>query len=135
LQHRVYLAGPIESAGGNMNEPLFDYAAKKLRAKGCEVLNPWDLMRELIGPLSKILAMSKEERKAVRRGLLAKELVWIINNATVVALLPDWQKSPGATAEHATAVALGIPIFELPSSVSLMQDEDIALDVDLPAVA
>lgn len=117
-----------------MNEPLFDFVAAQLRKQGCEVLNPWDLTRELIGPLSKLLAMSKEERRATRRGLLAKELVWIINNATVVALLPGWQKSPGATAEHATAVALGIPVFELPDSVSLMQG-DVTLDVDLPAVA
>jgi hypothetical protein len=127
---KCYIAGPIESVGGNMNEPLFDFVAKKLREQGCEVMNPWELTRELIGPRSKLEAMSKEERKKTRRGLLAKELAWIVNNADAVLMLPGWEKSPGATAEHATAMALNIPVHELPANVSLMQD-DIA--VDLPA--
>ena len=126
---RVYIAGPMESVGGNMNEPLFDFVAKKLRASGCEVMNPAELTRELIGPISKLMAMSKEERKATRRGLLAKELVWIVNNATTVVMLPGWERSPGATAERATALALNIPVHELPANVSLMQ-EDVSLDAD-----
>ena len=129
--YKIYLAGPIESAGGNMNEPLFDFVTKNLRAQGCEVFNPWELTRELVGPLSAIQAMSKEERRALRKGLLAKELVWIINNANVVVLLPGWEASPGATAEHACAVALGIPTHVLPDSVSLMQD-NVVFDIDVP---
>jgi len=130
---RVYVAGPMESVGGNMNEPLFDFVAKRLRDSGCEVMNPAELTRELIGPISKLLAMSKEQRKETRKGLLAKELVWIINNATTVVMLPGWERSPGATAERATALALGIPVHELPANVSLMQ-EDVSLDADGEAV-
>jgi hypothetical protein len=132
----IYIGGGMESVGGNWNEPLFDHVAKKLRARGYNVLNPWDLTRELIGPLPKLLAMSKEEQKKTRKGLLAKELVWIINNADRVVLLPDWRRSPGATAEHAVATALNIPTYELPDSVSLMQDDvDITLDIDEPTAA
>jgi hypothetical protein len=130
----VYVAGAMESVGGNMNEPLFDFVTKQLREKGCFVMNPAELTRELIGPISKLMAMSKEERKKTRKGLLAKELSWIINNADKVVLLPGWEKSPGATAERATALAMGIPVHELPADVSLMQDS-VAIDIDQPTAA
>ncbi len=126
----VYVAGPMESVGGNMNEPLFDYVTKQLRAGGCTVMNPAELTRELIGPISKLLAMSKAERKETRKGLLAKELKWIIDNADRVVLLPGWEKSPGATAERATALAMGIPVHELPDEVSLMQ-ENVGIEIDV----
>ena len=125
----IYVAGGMESVGGNMNEPLFDYVTKQLRAKGCTVMNPAELTRELIGPIAKLMAMSKEERKKTRKGLLAKELAWIIHNADRVVLLPGWEKSPGATAERATALAMGIPVHELPAEVSLMR-EDAAINID-----
>lgn len=118
---KVYVAGPMESVGGNMNEPLFDFVSERLRAQGCEVMNPWDLTRELVGSLAQLQAMNKRERDANRRGLLAKELKWIIDNADYVVLLPNWQISPGAKAEHATALAMNIPVHELPDDVSLMQ--------------
>ena len=125
----VYVAGPMESVGGNMNEPLFDFVTKQLRAQGCTVMNPAELTRELIGPISKLVAMDKAERKKTRKGLLVKELAWIINNADRVVLLPGWEKSPGATAERATALAMDIPVHELPDSVSLMQENaDINID-------
>lgn len=130
----VYVAGPMESVGGNMNEPLFDYVAKQLRATGCTVMNPAELTRELIGPISKVLAMSKEERKKTRKGLLVKEIAWIINNADRVVMLPGWQQSPGATAERAVALAMSIPVHELPDEVSLMRD-NIAIDIDEPTAA
>ncbi len=134
MQKKVYVAGAIESAGGNMNEPLFDYVAKQLRQRGFEVMNPWDLTRELVGTLAQLQAMGKKERAANRRGLLAKELKWIIDNADYVVLLPGWEKSPGATAERATALAMGIPVHELPAEVSLMQ-EDVAIEIDEPTAA
>ena len=37
---KVYVAGPMESAGGNWNLPLFDYVIEKLRAAGCEMFSP-----------------------------------------------------------------------------------------------
>lgn len=127
----VYVAGPIESVGGNMNEPLFDYVTEKLRAKGCFVMNPWELTRELVGSREQLQAMGKAERKENRKGLLAKELKWIIDNADHVVMLPGWEKSPGATAERATALAMGIPVHELRPEVSLMQDDaDIIIDID-----
>jgi hypothetical protein len=132
----VYIAGPIESVGGNMNEPLFDYVAKQLRAEGCTVINPWDMTRELVGSMATIQAMNKEERKALRIIILAREFKYIIDNADTIriALLPGWQRSSGATAERAIALAMGIPVHELPDSVSLMQ-ENVGIEIDEPTAA
>jgi len=117
MQSRVYVAGPVESSPNpKMNEPLFDFAARRLRAQGCFVLNPAELGRELIGSVEKLQAMSLEDRKAVRRGLLAKELTWIVTQADMVFMLPDWEISPGAKAEHATALALGIEVQYAPDN-------------------
>lgn len=127
----IYVAGGMESVGGNFNFPLFDFVTQQLRARGCTVMNPAELTREFIGPIDRLLAMSKEERKKTRKGLLAKELAWIINNADRVVLLPGWEKSPGATVERAVALAMGIPVHELPNEVSLMQD-DVAIEIDTP---
>ena len=131
---KVYVAGPMESIGGNMNEPLFDYVSDQLRKQGCEVMNPWDLTRELVGTLAQLQAMNKRERDANRRGLLAKELKWIIDNADYVVMLPNWEISPGATAERATAIALNIPVHELPNEVSLMRD-DMVLELKFDEAA
>ena len=122
---RVYVAGPMESVGGNMNEPLFDYVVKKLRDTGyCEVFSPIELTRELIGPIKTLVAMDKQTRKENRRGLLKKEFAWICDNADVMFLLPNWEQSPGARAEKAVAEALGIQVREadnvlLPTSSEL----------------
>lgn len=130
----VYVAGPIESVGGNMNEPLFDYVTKQLREQGCCVMNPWEVTRELVGSREKVELMSKEDRADLRKALLAKEIVWILRTADRVVMLPDWQKSRGATAERAVALAVDIPVHELSNEVSLMQ-ENIAINIDEPTAA
>ena len=48
-----------------------------------------------------------------RREALREDLSWICAHADAVALLPGWRASTGATAEHATALALNLLIIEL----------------------
>ena len=121
---RVYIAGPMTSAGGNFNFPLFDYVSKKLRKTGCEVFNPADLARETMGPLETIQKLSKVEMKAARRALLKHELVWICENADVVFLLPGWERSSGAKAERELALAIGIEVREAPDLILPDFNED-----------
>lgn len=109
---RVYIAGPMESAGGNWNIPLFDYVALRLRDAGCEVFNPADHIREAHGSLDKVKGFDKLTRKKARQAGLKDEINWIIDNAQVVFLLPGWERSPGATAERAVALAMGIHVRE-----------------------
>lgn len=109
---RVYIAGPMESAGGNWNMPLFDYVAGKLRAEGCEVFNPAEHIIENHGSLENVLKMDKATGKVARRLAMRDEILWIIDNAQLVLLLPGWERSPGATAERAVALSIGIEVRE-----------------------
>ena len=42
------------------------------------------------------------------REALGADTAWICAHADAIALLPGWEKSTGATAENALAVALGL---------------------------
>jgi Domain of unknown function (DUF4406) len=116
-QPSVYIAGPMDSVGGNFNFPLFDHIAERLRASGCFVFSPADHAREVLGPEEKIFAMDKATIRAVRKTLLKYELGWIIDNADFVLMLPGWESSRGATAERTVALAVDIPVRECPNTV------------------
>lgn len=124
---RIYIAGPMESAGGNWNMPLFDYVAKKLRERGCEVFSPADHIREMHGDLETVKSLAPELRKLARREALKDEICWIIDNAQLVFMLPGWERSPGATSERAVALAVGIEVRESPTII-LPTDDEAQLD-------
>jgi len=131
-QLKVYLAGPMESAGGNWNLPLFDYAAERMRAQGWDVFNPAELLRATSGSLQELLDQDPELRKMLRQQALKTELNWIMDHAQLVMLLPGWERSPGAKAEYALAVALGIETREtgtiiLPTEKSAGQSSTLDL--------
>jgi Domain of unknown function (DUF4406) len=121
---RIYVAGPMESAGGNWNMPLFDYVAKKLRERGCEVFSPAEHIREMHGDLETVLKLDKSLRKLARKEALKDEICWIIENAQLVLLLPGWERSPGATAERAAALAIGIEVREV-GTILLPTDDNV----------
>lgn len=132
---RVYIAGPMESAGGNWNLPLFDYVAKKLREKGCEVYSPAEHLRDKHEFLENILAMDKLARKVARSMALKDEIIWIIDHAQLIFLLPGWERSPGAVAEHAIALACGVNVYESPNIVLPVDGTELDISLDLPAPA
>lgn len=94
---RIYLAGPMRGIEA-FNFPAFHAAAAKLRSEGHHVFNPAD---------------TGEPVGWTIRDYLFVDLAWICNHAEAVYLLPGWQNSTGATAERATAKAIGIPVIEL----------------------
>ena len=128
---KIYIAGPMESAGGNWNMPLFDFVAKKLREKGVEVFSPAEHLREAHGDLDGVLKLDKASRKQARRQALRDEILWIIDNADLVLLLPGWERSPGATAERAVALAVGIDVRETGTIVLPAGDNDGQFEPDL----
>lgn len=114
----IYIAGGMTDVGNNFNFPLFDYVAENLRAHGCEVFSPAEHARDKLGPLEEIQQLDKAELKdLVRYRLFAQQLAWICHHATMVFLLPGWEQSPGARAERALAVALGIAVREAPNII------------------
>jgi hypothetical protein len=105
----VYLSGPMTGIP-NYNFPAFDYAAAKLREEGHEVFSPADNDRKygLTGDTTVPFPPG-----VTLRTLLGDDMQWICSTAEVIALLPGWEKSKGATAEKATGDALGLTTWVL----------------------
>jgi hypothetical protein len=93
---KIYLAGPMRGII-EFNFPAFMAMATMLRAQGHTVYNPAE------HDMEHVTAGKFSLNKA-----LAADLAWICLEADAVYLLPGWQRSKGATAEYATARALGI---------------------------
>lgn len=91
---RIYLSGPMRGYPA-FNYPAFSCAAAALRRNGYSVFNPAD---NDAGNL---------------RANLASDMSWIALIAEGMAMLPGWQKSLGANAERALALAIGIPVWEI----------------------
>lgn len=113
---KVYLAGPMRGYP-EFNVPAFITAAKILRTAGHEVWSPIEHdMRngiDFTGSDGDLEAFSQATGFNLRTALAA-DLNWICLEADAMARLPGWEKSLGATAEVATAQALGLHIFNVP---------------------
>ena len=105
---KIYLAGPM-SGMPDLNFPAFRQAREKLRAEGYTVFCPAEHAEQTEAEISAEQNASQD----FRRRVLAIDLAWICAEADAIALLPGWRSSKGATAERATAEALGLLVFEL----------------------
>lgn len=110
----IYLAGPM-SGYPDLNHAAFNEAAEALRDGGWDVFNPADLDVEVYGSIEATEEAMAVDRQAFLREALAADLQFICIEADAIAMLPGWEKSWGARAEHATAVALGLEIIYLSS--------------------
>lgn len=115
---KLYLAGPMRGIP-EFNFPAFFAAEDKLKAQGHVVFNPARRDNEHHGvDISKGNATGDEDAAATQHGFnlreaLGVDLAWICAHAEGIALLPGWESSKGATAERATAVALGLEIMHV----------------------
>lgn len=115
---KLYLAGPMRGLP-EFNFPAFYYWSLILREVGHEVFNPAERDNEYYGATISTGNATGDERQAASqygfslREALGADLAWICEHAEGIALLPGWRNSKGATAEHATAVALGLEVIEL----------------------
>lgn len=119
---KIYLAGPMRGYP-EFNFPAFHAGAARLRALGHEVFSPAeaDIERHGVdisaGNSTGDEALAKEQHNFNLREALAKDTAYICLEADAIALLPDWQQSKGATAEHALALALGLAVLYVGSHV------------------
>jgi hypothetical protein len=115
---KIYIAGPMRSVPF-FNFPAFYAAADKLRAEGHHVFNPAEKDNECYGTdISKGNANGDEAIAVKEHGFnlreaLGHDLHFICTEADAIALLPGWENSKGARAEHATAIALGLEVIIL----------------------
>jgi nucleoside 2-deoxyribosyltransferase len=109
---RIYLAGPMQGYP-QFNFPRFNAVTKALRQGGHEVFNPAekDIERHdgvdisADNPTGNLEASKVQHGFSLRRAL-AEDLHYICAEANTIVMLPGWEKSNGAQAEHRTAVAL-----------------------------
>lgn len=98
------------------NFPAFFAAEDYFKSIGWEVFNPAQKDEEKYG-LDMFLGSENGDQKESEdkgfclRTVLAMDLNWVCKYATHIYMLRGWEKSTGATAEHATAVALGLEII------------------------
>lgn len=113
---KIYLAGPMTGIP-HFNYPAFNSAAAALRFEGHEVFNPAEHDIETFGKdISNpdgCAVKAAAEHGFDRRAALKADLSWICDHAEAIALLPGWEKSSGANAERALAVALSLEVLTL----------------------
>jgi hypothetical protein len=109
---KVYLCGPMRGYPA-WNAAAFDRYAAEWEREGHTVLSP--VARDRLGGLD-LLAASKEELAAKAgdwvwmRQVIAED-VEMICRVDILAVLPGWEASTGATVEVALALFLGLPIY------------------------
>jgi Domain of unknown function (DUF4406) len=111
---KLYLAGPMRGLP-YFNFPEFDRVTAALRAKGHFVFNPAE--RDRIHYGNDVANAAGSEEQAIKthcfdlRCALHDDLAFICAEADGIVLLPGWQRSMGALAEHAVARALRLQVF------------------------
>lgn len=135
---KLYLAGPMQNIP-EFNFPLFNATAKALRAKGHEVFNPAEKDSERHGGVNigagnhtGDIKQAVAQHGFSLRQALEEDCVYICRHAEGIVMLPGWQRSYGACAEHALATALRLDFFYIPGTAG-----DIAVlgDIRVPEAA
>jgi hypothetical protein len=125
---KLYLAGPMRGYK-DFNFPAFMAAAAMLRELGHEVFNPAeaDLKRDPKAAdwvKSETGDIAKAETEGFdRRVAITDDLMYIINEAEGIALLPGWERSKGANAEYWTARFLDLDVLQLIPATEVTPEE------------
>jgi len=110
---KVYVAGPMRRVS-EFNFPAFHQAARILREQGHEVFNPAEADENNgFDPSGMTGHEDLSHLGFDLRSALGADLAFICHKADAVVVLPGWERSLGATAEVATAKALGLKVAPL----------------------
>lgn len=117
---KIYIAGPM-TGYKNFNFKSFDRARDNFEKQGYVVFSPADHDRTLLGKSENWIPKEKDsvgpwKKWAIQgapslREMLGADLSWIAEHGTAIYMLKGWEKSNGARAEHALAVALDLEIL------------------------
>lgn len=103
---RIYIAGPMQGKP-LYNFPLFDAAAKQFSKFGYDVINPAELDRQAgFDPANGDVVTPEFLEQARKRDLEA------LLTCDGIAMLPGWENSKGARAEHAVALWAGLSVYQ-----------------------
>ncbi|MYN42454.1 DUF4406 domain-containing protein [Duganella sp. FT109W] len=123
---RIYLAGPM-SGIANLNFPLFNAEAARLRALGYDVVNP----AEINGGADEVVAcaaMTAEQYQQHWCACMRRDITELMK-CDGVATLPNWANSRGASLEVDIASRLGMPVYfaeDLTGRVPNFDDLEVA---------
>lgn len=102
---RIYIAGPMQGKP-LYNFPLFDEVSASLKRDGYEPVNPAELDRQAgFDPANGDVVTPEFLEQARKRDLEA------LLTCDGILLLPGWEGSKGARAEHAVALWAGLDAF------------------------
>lgn len=105
---RIYLAGPM-SGIPQLNYPTFHRGAAMLRASGYEVISPAEINAEADKHAP---PFGSPEFKAHWIACMRRDFAELVT-CEGIALLPGWQRSRGASAEHFVADLLEMQKIQL----------------------
>lgn len=104
---KIYIAGPM-SGYPEFNFPAFYEAERRLREDGWTVFNP--ARKDAEEELDPDAFAVGDPAMAANKGFSFRDAyLWDVTkviDADAILMLPGWQFSPGATGEHAVAVAM-----------------------------
>lgn len=113
MSKRVYISGKIgEEVISKATRRKFAEAEEMLKARGYEVFNPTDERWQKVLKEGYDREFFDRERTIPANSVdfyayvLLRDMMALATKDAIY-LLPDWKKSPGATCEHAFAVATG----------------------------
>lgn len=110
---KLYLAGPMRGYP-EFNVRAFRAWAAKLRVEGHEVFSPAESTESIYGAAIYEGSIGDEGVLGIdSRVVFGADLAWLCAEAEGVALMPGWEGSKGARAEHAAAIALGLEVIIL----------------------
>lgn len=106
---QIYVAGPM-TGYPNFNFPAFFAAQKKLEGAGWKVWNPAEKDSE--AHLDAEAVKTGDDKLAMANGFDFRDAFgWDCDkviNSDAIFMLPGWEASPGARAEHAIAIVMKI---------------------------
>ncbi len=106
----IYIAGPM-TGYPEFNFPAFFEVAEAFEDGGWNVYNPAQHDLDVHGTLDGVNAAFEKDKDRMLRDCLNWDLGVITDKCDAIYMLPGWENSKGARAEHATAVALGLQIL------------------------
>jgi nucleoside 2-deoxyribosyltransferase len=105
---KIYIAGPMRGYK-DYNFPAFHEAARHLRAKGHEVVNPAEMDEAAFQTQEEIDKQAKAEGST--KMFMARDLPAMLG-CDAVLLLSGWGQSQGACTEAFTAAMSGMPVYD-----------------------
>ena len=103
---KYYISGQITGLKPEEYEPLFYTAEDQLKAKGYEVINP---LRIAKGIAPELIDPKTHTEREIWRTIVKADITELMK-CEAIYMLPNWERSEGATLEHDIAKGLYLAI-------------------------